>query len=195
MRSTCRPQKGWSPKNGQIMLGFPASSPAAVFPYPPWCTTALTCGKSQLCGAVSMNRTDSDCAESVGSIPPQPWARIARTPVRRTASKIICVACFGSRPKMLPNPKYTGGSSLDKNSVKDRGGFQPSAWLRNQYPVTVAVSAQSSGGGMMWRLNPCNAGIGRPSGSRSRRPGPGVCVHWPQRQDAHYRGGHRRRSV
>ena len=98
-------------------------------------------------------------------------ARIARTPVRRTASKMICVTRFGSRPKMLPNPKYTGGSPLDKNSVKDRGGFQFSSWLRNQYPVTVAKSGQSSGRGIMCRLNPCNAGIGRPSGSRILRPG------------------------
>ena len=154
-----------------MIFGFPVSSPAAVVPHPPWCTTALTCGKSQLCGAASMNMTDSDCAVSVGSRPPQPRAITARTPVRRTASKMICVTRFGSRPKMLPNPKYTGGSPFDKNSVKARGGFQGSASSRNQYPVTVAVSGQSSGRGITCRLNPCNAGIGRPSGSRILRPG------------------------
>ena len=95
-----------------MIVGFPASSPAAVVPHPPWCTTALTRRKSQLCGASSMNMTDSDFDEAFGSRPPHPRARIALTPVRRTASKTIFVACFGSRPKMLPNPKYTGGAPV-----------------------------------------------------------------------------------
>lgn len=49
-------QKLWSPKKGTMSVGRPTSAPAAVVPAPPWCTTPLQRGKSQLWGVWSMRQ-------------------------------------------------------------------------------------------------------------------------------------------
>jgi hypothetical protein len=79
-------QKGWSPKKGTIVVGQPASNPAAVVPAPPWCTTAEHRGNSQSCGTLSTKKMLGGTA-TPGIEPrfPQPLLIIPLMPVSASA--------------------------------------------------------------------------------------------------------------
>jgi hypothetical protein len=98
-----RDQKCWSPPNGQMTCGRPASTAAAVVPEPPWCTIACTRGNSQSCGTllITRNRLAGSRRRSSGLSE----ATTARAPAWRTAVTIAAARRSGSGLGMLPKPR------------------------------------------------------------------------------------------
>nr|WP_164929022.1 type I-D CRISPR-associated helicase Cas3' [Gloeobacter violaceus] len=132
--ATRAPQKGWSMVKGTTRAGTPARSAAPVVPAPPWCTTAVTRGKSQSLGRASAKNTSS--AQPREASPPHPQSSTARTPALRTAPSTSAVTAAGSSFAMLPKPILTTGPSRVRKTSSAGDGFHVGGAGSTQYPVT-----------------------------------------------------------
>src|SRR5918992_971425 len=141
------------------MVGLPARSPSAVVPAPPWCPTADIFGNSHSCGAESITHTPS--GRLGGTLHP-PVASTPRCSVCLRAVNVAATTLSEVHPLRLPKPTNTGGGPPWGKSARRAGGCQSCEPSRNQYPVTVVESSQSTGGTTTRGLQQTSFWTGRP---------------------------------